>query len=215
MALNVIEYKIVLVGDSSSDKTSFFKKIIIGDFYEKNISTIGMDSRTISLDIDFEDNQKIEKKSFEIKLFDTSGQERSGSITKNYYKDSDGILLLYDVTNRDSFDNIHSWLGSIINILGENDQTKYCIFLIGNKIDLIGRDGNDRYVEEEEAIKLCEENNIIWGGEISVKIFTEVQLKEKLKDYVKQIYLKIGSKKASNPVLKMSKMKKKNKCIII
>ena len=215
MALNVIEYKIVLVGDSSSDKTSFFKKIIIGDFYEKNISTIGMDSRTISLDIDFEDNQKIEKKSFEIKLFDTSGQERFRSITENYYKDSDGILLLYDVTNRDSFDNIHSWLGSIINILGENDQTKYCIFLIGNKIDLIGRDGNDRYVEEEEAIKLCEENNIIWGGEISVKIFTEVQLKEKLKDYVKQIYLKIGSKKASNPVLKMSKMKKKNKCIII
>ena len=76
MALNVIEYKIVLVGDSSSDKTSFFKKINIVDFYEKNISTIGMDSRTISLDIDFEDNQKIEKKSFEIKLFDTSGQER-------------------------------------------------------------------------------------------------------------------------------------------
>ena len=62
---------------------------------------------------------------------------------------------------------------------------------------------------------MCEENNIIWGGEISVKTFTEVQLKEKLKDYVKQIYLKIGSKKASNPVLKMSKMKKKNKCIII
>ena len=215
MALNAIEYKIVLVGDSSSDKTSFFKKIIIGDFYEKNISTIGMVSRTISLDIDFEDNQKIEKKSFEIKLFDTSGQERFRAITKNYYKDSDGILLLYDVTNRDSFDNIHSWLGSIINILGENDQTKYCIFLIGNKIDLIGRDGNDRYVEEEEAIKLCEENNIIWGGEISVKIFTEVQLKEKLKDYVKQIYLKIGSKKASNPVLKISKRKNKNKCIII
>ena len=62
---------------------------------------------------------------------------------------------------------------------------------------------------------MCEENNIIWGGEISVKIFTEVQLKEKLKDYVKQIYLKIGSKKASNPVLKISKRKKKNKCIII
>ena len=88
----------------------------------------------------------------------------------------DGVLLLYDVTYRDSFDNIHSWLGSIINILGENDQTKYCIFLIGNKKDLIGRDGNDRYVEEEEAIKLCEENNIIWGGEISAKTFTEIQL---------------------------------------
>ena len=68
-------------------------------------------------------------------------------------------------------------------------------FLIGNKIDLIGIDWHCRCIEEEEAKKFCEEKNIIWGGEISVKNFTLEELREKLEEYIKKMYLKIGETK--------------------
>ena len=90
-------------------------------------------------------------------------------------------------------------------------------FLIGNKIDLIGIDCYCRCIEEEEAKKFCEEKNIIWGGEISVKCFTPEELGEKLEEYVKKMYLKIGeTKKPKEKVIKKEAMKKiKKKCLIM
>ena len=82
-------------------------------------------------------------------------------------------------------------------------------FLIGNKIDLIGIDCYCRCIEEEEAKKFCEEKNIIWGGEISVKNFTREELREKLEEYVKKLYLKIGeTKKPKEQIIKKYQRKK-------
>ena len=123
-----IEYKIILIGDQSIEKTLFFKKLTTRIYIEKNISTIGIDRRTITLYLDFEENKNTKKKKFDIFLVDTAGQERFRAITKIYFKGCDGILIFYDVTNRESFDNVDSWLESIFESLDENERSKYCIF---------------------------------------------------------------------------------------
>ena len=128
MLNDIIEYKIILIGDSLSEKTLFFKKLTGNINEEKNISTIGIDRRTITLYLDFEENKNTKKKKFDIFLVDTAGQERFRAITKIYFKGCDGILIFYDVTNRESFDNVDSWLESIFESLDENERSKYCIF---------------------------------------------------------------------------------------
>ena len=212
-----IEYKIILIGDQSIEKTLFFKKLTTGILKEKNISTVGIDRRTITLYLDFEENKKTVEKIFDISLVDTAGEERFKCLTKYYYKESDGILMFYDVTNRYSFNEVDIWLESIFETLGKNEKSKKCIFLIGTKIDLIGIDGHYRCIEEEEAKKFCEEKNIIWGGEISIKNFTPQELREKLEEYVKKLYLKIGeTKKPKEQIIKkISEKKVKKKCLIM
>ena len=205
---NNIEYKVVLIGNTAVGKTSLFKKISTKEFSEKNISTIGMDKKTLQFKLEINGSNK----DFSISLVDTAGQERYRSITKSYFKESDGILLLYDVTNKDSFKNVNNWLDSIQEVIGSHKDSKYVIILIGNKIDLIGVDGKERAVTEEEAKSLCNETNLVWGGECSVKAIEYSELEEKFKIYVKYIYDKVGEKKViKQNVKKMGQYKKKNK----
>ena len=212
MSEQKIEYKVILIGNSAVGKTSLFKKLTTGQFSEKNISTIGMDKRT--LEVEIESNGK---KPVEISLVDTAGQERFRAITKNYFKESDGVLLLYDVTNIESFKNVEIWIESIHESLGNHKDSKYVIFLIGNKIDLIGVDGKERMVTEEEAKSICQEKNLVWGGECSVKNIEFSELQEKFQNYVKVIYDKVGEKIVTTQVVKKMdnyKKKKKRFCIL-
>ena len=182
-------YKIILIGNSSIGKTSFFKKLSTGEFHEKNISTIGLDRRTFDIDII---NDKKEKKSFNIQLFDTAGQERFRSITTYYYKGSQGALLIYDILDRNTFDSVSWWVNSINETLNNINNSKCVIILIGNKSDLINMDDKKREVTEEEAKIVCEKLNLIWGGEISIKNIGYEELRNLFQSYVKQIYDIIG-----------------------
>ena len=182
-------YKIILIGNSSIGKTSFFRKLSTGEFHEKNISTIGLDRRTFDMDII---NDKKEKKSFNIKLFDTAGQERFRSITTYYYKGSQGALLIYDILDRSTFDSVSWWVNSINETLNNINNSKCVIILIGNKSDLINMDDKKREVTEEEAKIVCEKLNLIWGGEISIKNIGYEELMNLFQSYVKQIYDIIG-----------------------
>ena len=129
-----IEYKVILLGNSAVGKTSLFKKIITGEFSEKNISTIGMDRRTMQLEVDINDNGKTSTKSFEISLVDTAGQERFRAITKTYFNGADCILLIYDVTNQESFLNVKSWIESIHESIGNHEDSKYVIVYPGSRV---------------------------------------------------------------------------------
>ena len=82
---NKIEYKILLLGDNNVGRKSLFKKILTEEFSEKNVSTIGMDRRTIKLDVDIQENQTTITKSFDISIVFTAGQDRFKSITKTYF----------------------------------------------------------------------------------------------------------------------------------
>ena len=210
---DVITYKIILLGDSSVGKTCLFKKLTQGIYSEKIISTIGMDRKSIQFTIPIEENGIETEKNFEIQIWDTAGEERFRTITKQYYKESQGLFLLYDITKKDTFDNLDKWIVSVTDSLG-SDKSKYIIFLLGNKLDLANNEENGRKVSTEEAINKCKEYNIIWGGEYSAKDFTQEELNDKFKIFTKEIYKKVGSNIIRSQVVKKigSGKKKKKFC---
>ena len=200
--MSEINYKIILIGNSGVGKRSFFRKISTGEFSEKNISTIGIEKKTIDLDIDIDNNGKTEKKKFTISLFDTAGQEKFRAVTLNYYKGSDGIFLLYDITDKTSFEHVKTWIDSIRESLGKNKDAKYVIILIGNKLDLIEEGIEERQVSEDEAKKICEEYDMKWGGEQSIKSMDYLQLIALYEEYIKEIYKVVGENSHSTQILR-------------
>ena len=189
------EYKVILVGDSAIGKTSFFKKITSGLFYEKNVSTIGFDRKILEFEITTEEEGKEVKKRISINLTDTAGQERYFSITQSYFKGSNGVFLLYSITDQKSFKNLNKWLNTVRNKIGNYEDNKYLIFLMGTKLDLVENDENLRKVSEKEAMDFCDKNNINWYGEVSSKNISKKELEEMLTKISKQLYEKIGFNK--------------------
>ena len=192
-----INYKFILIGNSGVGKTSFFRKLSTGDFYDKNISTIGIEKKTFNLDINIDNNGKSEKKQFEIYLFDTAGQEKFRAITFNYFKGTDGILLIYDIADKSTFESVENWISSIREAIGTNsNESNYATILIGNKLDLIEEQLKERAVTEEEASEICKKYDIVWGGEKSIKSISFEELTKLFEDYVIDIYKRVGEKKS-------------------
>jgi small GTP-binding protein len=208
------EYKLILLGDTSVGKTCLFKKITTGIFIDKNVSTVGIDRRTIPIKCDFDvEGEKITKKVI-VNLTDTAGEERFKAITKSYYKGSDGAILLYDITEKKTFEHLKDWIESIKASTSNSDNDKYTIFILGTKIDLVESGKKEREVELEEAENQCKELGLVWGGECSNKEFTEEKFKEIFKEFIKIIYSKIGFKKfVSQSSVKLDINPKKNQNI--
>ena len=213
----IIEYKLILIGDTSVGKTCLFKKITSGIFLSKNVSTVGIDRKTLSFIYEFEENGKKVQKNVVITLTDTAGQERYRSITKSYYKGSNGIILLYDITDKKSFDHLKDWIDNIKNSVGNYEDNKYTIFLLGTKLDLVQEEKKSREVTIEEAKSKCEEFEMEWGGECSSKDYSEEKYKEIFKEFVKKIYEKIGYNKDERKTISnlndKPKGKKKLNCL--
>ena len=212
MTENEIKYKIILIADSNVGKTYMFKKIPNDAFCEKNISTIGMDRKSLNLEIKTNKEGEPEKKeNCEIQIWDTAGQERFRSITTIFYRSSQGVLLIYDITNRDTFDNLHLWIQNIKDSLGNDDN--YLIYLIGHKSELIDESQDQRKVTTEEGESLCKENGIIWGGEYNIKNLTKEELKNLFQKISELIFQKVGRVVDKREVIKNpQKRKKKLKC---
>ena len=140
-------YKILLLGDSSVGKTCFLMRYTDNTFQEIHMSTIGLDSKLKNVQLD---DGKIVK----IQIWDTAGQDRFRSITKNYYKGAHGIILIYDITNKKSFENVRNW----INQIKEEVSEKVSIILVGNKID----DEEHRVVPTVEGEKLSKELGLMF-----------------------------------------------------
>ena len=128
---------IILIGDSAVGKSCFLSRYFNNTFNEEFLTTIGIDKQVKVI--------KIDENEYKVNFWDTAGQERFRSLPKKYYLNADGIFIFYDVTNKESFNNINYWLENIQNCLG-NDEIKSTMFLIGNKIDL-----NKRVVSRNEA----------------------------------------------------------------
>ena len=132
-------FKILLIGDSGTGKSNILLRYCDDYFCENFISTIGVDFKIKTLNV----QDSIVK----LQIWDTAGQERFSTITRNYYRHSDGIFIVYDVTNRASFDNISKWMKSI----DENSNSNVVRYLIGNKSDL----KQERCVSYEEGESLA------------------------------------------------------------
>ena len=121
-------YKIITIGDSSVGKSSIIKRFIYNTFTEDTFTTIGMNMAIHKVTLK---NGKI----VNLKLVDTAGQERYKSLAKNYFTNSDGLLLVFDLNNSESFDNISGWVKQFEESkIKDVNIPKY---LIGNKNDLV------------------------------------------------------------------------------
>ena len=123
-------YKILIIVDSHVGKSSLLLRFADNVFEETYLSTIGVDFRIKR--VLFEDTQASKQISAKLQIWDTAGQERFQTITRSYYRNAHGIIIVYDISNKLSFDSVESWLLEI-NSLG-NDHV--CKFLVGNKADL-------------------------------------------------------------------------------
>ena len=121
----IISFKILLLGDSTVGKTAFILRFCEGKFDEDSLTTIGVDQK----------NKYVRRgdKKIELHIWDTAGQERFRAIAKNLYKGADGILLMYDISNFNSFKHIKEWINSIKESV---DISKIALIIVGNKCDL-------------------------------------------------------------------------------
>uniref|UniRef100_A0A667HSP5 small monomeric GTPase n=1 Tax=Lynx canadensis TaxID=61383 RepID=A0A667HSP5_LYNCA len=135
-----VAFKVMLVGDSGVGKTCLLVRFKDGAFLAGTfISTVGIDFRNKVLDVD---GMKVK-----LQIWDTAGQERFRSVTHAYYRDAHALLLLYDVTNKASFDNIQAWLTEIQDYA----QHDVVLMLLGNKVD----SAQERVVKREDGEKLA------------------------------------------------------------
>jgi len=189
----IINYKFTLLGDSDVGKTAIVHKVLNDQFSNKGISTSGIDLFPINFnDLDVDINGIKEKKSFNITLLDTP--ERFKNVTNNNIQKSNGIILIYDITNRNTFDHVDEWLDRIRENLSDWKKADYLIMLIGNKLDLVNEDKTKRQVNIEEVNDEYENRGIILGGECSAKDFSKSQLEDLLKKLTINLYNKIGYK---------------------
>ena len=138
-----IVLKLLLLGDSSVGKTSILLKYISNKFDESSISTVGVDYMDKIIDYN--------KFKIKLQIWDTSGEEKFRTITKNFYRNADGLLVVFDLTKKESYDHIKSW----INEAKENND-KLKTLLIGNKLDL----KDERIVAIDVAKQFAEKNNL-------------------------------------------------------
>ena len=157
-------FKLILIGDSSVGKSNILLKYLKNEFDQNSRATVGVEFGTKNLMIN---NKKIK-----IQIWDTAGQERYRSITSAYYKGAKGALIVYDITRKNTFDNIDKWIAD----LKLNGDKNICIVILGNKSDL----NDQREVNKELGMKKSEmfktafmETSAL-NGENITKAFDEV-----------------------------------------
>lgn len=167
------EYKIVIVGESAVGKTALLYQFSDGIFKNGLISTIGLDFRTKIIDV--------EGVPIRLQVWDTAGQERFRTLSKQLFRSAKGIVLVFDITNRKSFEQLSYWLNSF-DSYGVRDEG---VLLLGNKSDL----EDERNVPMEEAKKLANDHSYNYV-ETSAKLGTNVL--EAFTTLAKELHIKYG-----------------------
>ncbi len=145
MSEQEITLKILLIGDSFVGKTSLLLQFIDRECPESHMATIG---------VEFKDKiVEINKKKVKLQVWDTSGQERYRSITKNFYRNADGVMFVCDVTKENTFGNIKNWL---IDSEQNANNSNFKKILVGNKIDLI----EERVIKSEQLETFSNKKNM-------------------------------------------------------
>ena len=138
--------QLLIIGDSTVGKTSILSRYTSGQFNPHYLATVGLDF--------FKKDEIFDGDTIRIKIWDTAGQERYKSLTQGYFRNAEGIMIVYDVSNSDSFNNLKYWIQSIkthINL----DNNEVPAIIIGNKIDIF-----EREVSKEEGEKFSKEQKL-------------------------------------------------------
>jgi len=135
-------FKVLIIGDSAVGKSCMLMRFAEDTWTESFISTIGVDFKIRSVELD--------GKAIRLQIWDTAGQERFRTITSSYYRGAHGIIVVYDVTDGESFNNVKMWLSEIDRYAAQN----VCKILIGNKSDLADKRAVTRAEAQEFADSL-------------------------------------------------------------
>ncbi|KAJ7558243.1 hypothetical protein O6H91_04G030200 [Diphasiastrum complanatum] len=151
-------FKLLLIGDSGVGKSCLLLRFADDSYLESYISTIGVDFKIRTVELD--------GKSIKLQIWDTAGQERFRTITSSYYRGAHGIIVVYDVTDQESFNNVKQWLNEIDRYASDNVNK----LLVGNKNDLTAK----KVVDYETAKAFADEIGIPFL-ETSAKNATNVE----------------------------------------
>ena len=201
-------FKVVVVGDSGVGKTGITNRYLKGNFQEDTKTTVGVEFGAKKV--------YIKDKCVKIQIWDTAGQERYRSVTTAYYKGAKGALIVYDITNTQTFENVECWIKEVKDATDKEIK----IILIGNKSDL----EENRLVSVEEGRLMSEENNLSFFetsgknninvdkafDDISVEVVSNMIEKSKFED--KDDFLLSSNFKNMNLNENNDKLVKKKEC---
>lgn len=165
--------QVIILGDGAVGKTSLLKMYQDKQFTQSHMATIGLDYVSSTY-------KSPKGEEIAVKIWDTAGQERFRTITYSFYKQANGVIVTFDVTNATSFNNVKNWLESIYQHADPNIVKA----LVGNKIDL----EDQRAVTYEEAKRLADQNKMPYF-ETSAKLNKNVD--ELINHMMEQVYSKM------------------------
>lgn len=139
-----LQIKLLMIGDSAVGKTSLLLRYANDTFSSTFITTIGIDFKIKTIDLD--------GKRVKLQIWDTAGQEQFRTITRSYFRGAQGIVLVYDITDRGTFNSVRSWMSQI----NDHADAQVNRVLIGNKCDY----ESARQVSTEEGQRLAEEYGV-------------------------------------------------------
>lgn len=163
--------KLLILGDVSVGKSNFLFRFIENQFIDNHLPTVGFDYKSQIITLP-------DKTVVKLQIWDTVGQEKFMAINKSLLAKVHGIILIYDITDQDSFDHINNWI-TIIKEANENAS----LILVANKCDIEDK----RVISEDEGNKLAIENNIS---------FVEASAKENIN--IKETFIKITEEVMNN-----------------
>jgi len=173
---------ILFIGDSRVGKSNMIYRLIENKYSEEILASVGFDIKTKVM--------KICNKNILVKIFDTAGQERFNSITTSLFQKVQGIVLVYDISNEDSFRNINNW---ILKIKDNFLNVQY--ILVGNKCDL----ENERIISKKDGMNLAKKYNFKFFetssktgqniNEVIIELVTDIYKNFTKFNYEKNIFL--------------------------
>ena len=169
--------QLLVIGDSMVGKTSLLFRFTNGTFDAHYLATVGLDN--------FTKDEIIKNKKVRIKIWDTAGQEKFQSLTKGFFRNAQGIMIVFDVSNIETYDNIKYWAQSIKTHLGSEIE-KIPVIIIGNKKDL-----NERKISKNDAK--------VYSSELGYQYFeTSAKTGENVDNTIKYLVLEVLKKNTKN-----------------